>query len=134
VGYNNQGVYWNLPLGFRCIASAGCTGTPEPGTLNNAGNWRSYWEWSSLYRIRQAISARTTYKDSALLGSRTGTGPYHYTSCSAASPCNPVQALLGWIRAGYTPQNPALWCGYNGDSFGLLTCAQRKAQLAATTF
>ena len=114
--------YWGVYKGgvnYRCIVLTGCitsTANTEPlvGT-----NWRTQWEFASLYDIRQAIGSGSTFVDGALPG------------CTAATPCVPVQALVAWVQRGMTPQAPALWCaGHDGETVGAVPfCAVGKLQL-----
>jgi len=87
-------VKWNLPVNYRYReAIYGCSGAnPQPGLVSTP-TWRNCWEFASLYDLRQGIGAGTVYTDGAI---------------GCASGCTPNQALMGWIRRGYTPQNPLL--------------------------
>jgi hypothetical protein len=65
--------------------------------------WRNHWEFASLYWLREAVAAGTTYTDGAF-------------GCVG---CNPVQALVGWVKAGYVVQNPKFWsAGHDGKDIG----------------
>lgn len=62
--------------------------------------WQAFWEFSSVYRLRAAVLAGTTYTDGA-------------TGCNS---CSAIEALIAWIRRSNTPQNPALrGVAYPGD-------------------
>ncbi len=96
-------VYWNKTINYRCIAVAGCTGAPKPGYGLSTG-WRSYWEWASLYWIRQGVVAQTVYTDSTI---------------GCGSGCNIMQAVNQWIRKGYSPTNVLLRnAGHDGVTIG----------------
>ena len=111
--------YWGVyktGVNYRCVLLAGCntaTANTEPlvGT-----NWRTQWEFVSLYDIRSAIGSGKVYTDGAV---------------GCASGCSAVQALVGWVQKGYTPQNPALWCaGHDGETVGAVPfCAKGKVML-----
>lgn len=118
VSNSDASVYQGEVFNFRCTNPAGCSGAPGPGSADTA--WRVNWEWASLYWLRSAVSAKTTYTDAAI-------------GCVA---CGPVQALNAWVRAGFTPQNPAHWCsGADGEAMGAKAfCAAGKALLGARSF
>ncbi|MCL5742941.1 MAG: hypothetical protein M1541_03295 [Acidobacteria bacterium] len=83
-------------------AQAGADGTYTDSAIAASG-WRNYWEFTSLYRLRQAISAGTTYTDGAI-------------QCAA---CAPTKALINWVMRGYTPQEPKLrGAGHDGADVG----------------
>lgn len=85
--------YWGLTVNYRCIAVAGCTGAPQPGKVSHA-TWDPYWEWATLYRMRQDIAANGTASTF-------------------------INTMMQWIRAGYTPMNTALWrAGHDGQDIG----------------
>ena len=81
-------------VNFRCIANHTSGASTEP---NVGASWRTDWEWASLNDIRQAMTNGVTYADGALPG------------CTTATPCTPIQALVSWVKRGFTPQNPVLW-------------------------
>jgi hypothetical protein len=82
-------LYWSTPVNFRYINGPGCSSAnPEPG---NGDSWRACWEWASLYRLRQGISAGTKYDDQ-LIGAHNE---------------DVIQTMMKWIRHGYAPTNPA---------------------------
>lgn len=93
-------VYAGQTLNYRCIADHTSAAADRPGT---GANWRTYWEWASLYWIRQAVAAQTTYTDGAI----------------ACANCTVIQALIAWVRRGWTPQNLALYLkGHDGATPG----------------
>ena len=90
VQWRRQDIYWALPVNYRYVNGGACGGTnPEPGY---GTNWRSCWEWASLYRLRQAIAAGTTYDDQFI----------------GASGDDAIMTVIKWIRAGYSPTNTML--------------------------
>jgi hypothetical protein len=101
VQWRRQDVYWALPVNYRYINSGACAGTnPEPG---HGTNWRDCWEWASLYRLRQAIAAGTTYDDPVI----------------GANGDDVIITLLKWVRSGYSPTNSLLaGAAHDGSDIG----------------
>lgn len=99
VKYSQSTVYWSLPVDYRYINASGCGSTnPAPGS---GTNWRSCWEWASLYRIRQAVAAGTLVNGSDY-----------------------ITTLINWIRAGYAPTNPAIvTAAFDGQTIGAVNVA-----------
>jgi hypothetical protein len=87
--------------------------TTEP---NVGASWRNDWQFASLTDIANATPAGTIITDGA-------------TGCAAG--CTMIQALEGWVKRGFTPQNPALWCsGHDGEAVGAVPfCANGKVLL-----
>ncbi len=90
-------IYWGMTVNFRYINStyfgmSACGGAnPKPGV---GTNWRSCWEWATLYRIRNDIAIR-----------------------GAASTM--IADIIAWVKAGYAPTNPLLHnTGYMGTDIG----------------
>jgi hypothetical protein len=114
VSDSHAGYYGGAPINFRCIANHTSGSTTEPLV---GASWRTDWEAASLYDIRTAMAANmgsgTTYTDWAI---------------GCASGCTAIQALVGWVRKGFTPQAPALWCaGHDGEAVGAVPfCASGK--------
>ena len=97
VASSDPTVYWGLSIGYRYL---GCGTNPQPGV---GTNWRSCWEWASLYRIRQAIATGTTYDDQAI----------------GAHGVDAVEAVIRWIRAGYSPTAAVLaGAAHDGGDIG----------------
>jgi hypothetical protein len=105
---NRNAGQWNGQwVGFRCINSAGCNGSAGNSEPNVGTNWRTYWEFSSLYRIRAAIQGGIRYYDGAL-GCTVATGG-----------CYPAEALVRWVELGFRPQNPLYrGAGHDGTDIG----------------
>jgi hypothetical protein len=79
--------------------------------------YRANWQFASIADIGNALISGTTIKDSTI-------------SCGAG--CTYIQALTAWVRRGFVPQNPALWCGADGKSIGAVDfCGAGKAFVAA---
>jgi hypothetical protein len=108
-------VYNNATVNYRCIAAHTSGASTEP---NVGASWRTDWEFASLNDIRTATAAGTTYADWAI---------------GCASACTAIQALEGWVKRGFTPQNPALWCaGADGEAVGAVPfCANGKVMIGA---
>jgi hypothetical protein len=105
--------YWQgQPINFRCIAAHTSGATTEP---NVGASWRSDWEFASLADLRSDIPAGTTYTDGAI-------------GCVG---CTAIQALVKWVRRGFTPQNPVLWCaGHDGETIGAVPfCASGRVMI-----
>lgn len=102
VSHSRSEVYWSLPVNYRYIGSGS---NPEPGLLGQTPDWRTCWEWASLYRLRNAIGAGTTYTDASI----------------GASGDIPTLALIKWIRTGYRPTNPLLkTAAHDGTTIGAM--------------
>lgn len=112
VSDSHAGYWQGATVNFRCIANHTSAAATEP---NVGANWRNDWEFASLYDLRTAVAAGTTYTDGAI----------------ACSGCTAIQALRKWVRLGFTPQNPALWCaGHDGEAIGAVPfCAKGKVML-----
>jgi hypothetical protein len=108
VSHAISGWSWGTPVNYRCKVST-CTAGLEPGNTTANASWYDQWEFSTVYQLREAVLAGTTYTDAALQipGS---------TLCTVGAPCGPVVAMMQWIRQGYRPQNPALAVSYVGDT------------------
>jgi hypothetical protein len=107
--------YWQgSTVNFRCILAHTSSSSDEP---NTGVNWRTYWEFESLYDLRTAIAGSTAYTDGAI-------------GCIS---CTAIQALTKWVQAGFTPSNPALWCaGHDGETTGAVPfCSKGKALISA---
>jgi len=101
VSDSHAGYYGGAAINFRCIANHTSDATTEP---NVGANWRNDWEFASLYDLRTATAGGVNYVDGAI-------------GCAAG--CTAIQALEGWVKRGYVPQNPALWCaGHDGEAVG----------------
>jgi hypothetical protein len=88
----DAGVYSGTTVNYRCILShTKSTANSEPGV---GSAWRTYWEYASLYRIRQAVAAGTEYQPDALNGLDAAAGV--------------TVALRSWIRTGFAPTNTLL--------------------------
>jgi hypothetical protein len=100
VTYTVGGIYWGNPVLYRCIVSPTCAAgsTAEPSV---GASWRTNWELASLYYLRQGVAAQTSITDGAI-------------GCSG---CTLTQALLNWVFAGFTPQNPKLRGGAHDGSY-----------------
>jgi hypothetical protein len=122
--------YGGLYVNYRCIAAHTSGSASEPGAARfyfhlsswipsstRGSNWRTYWEPSSLYQLRQGVAAQTKITDGAI-------------GCGA---CGIIDALRNWVFTGYAPSNPALWCaGHDGETIGAVPfCAKGKAMVAA---
>jgi hypothetical protein len=107
------GVYNGATVNYRCTVAHTSGSSTEP---NVGASWRTDWEFASLADIRTATPAGTTYIDGAI-------------GCSAG--CTAIQALEGWVKRGFTPQNPALWCsGHDGEAVGAVPfCANGRLTL-----
>jgi len=114
VSDSHAGYYGGLPINFRCIAAHTSGSATEP---NVGANWRNDWEWASLNDLRTAVPAGETYNTDGAIG--------------CASGCSATKALVNWVRVGYTPQNPALWCaGHDGEAIGAVPfCAAGKVMI-----
>jgi len=112
VSDSHAGYWQGATVNFRCIANHTSAAATEP---NVGANWRNDWEFASLYDLRTATAAGSTYTDGAI-------------GCSG---CTAIQALVKWVRRGFTPQNPALWCaGHDGEAIGAVPfCAKGKVML-----
>lgn len=87
-----SGVY-GVPINYTLTAShtSGATTKPDVGA-----NWRTVWEYSSLYTFRQAIVAGTTYSGDS-----------------------PVKAFWNWVgnkTTGWAPTNKVYATTFPGDT------------------
>ena len=90
VQWSRANIYWGLSVNYRYVNLSGCGSTnPEPGA---GTNWRSCWEWDSLYQIRQAVTSQSL-RDDQLIGAHN---------------VDFIETLLRWVRAGYSPTNTNL--------------------------
>jgi len=109
VSAQTSGVYRSQAVNFRCVqahtSSSGSSslGKPGLGTPGSLKTWSAYWEPASLYWIREAIKAGTTYTD---------------TSLSLTS-ANVVQALIAWVKRGWMPTSTSYrTAGHDGATIG----------------
>jgi hypothetical protein len=95
------------PMGSPYLTSVTVTYASNSGvTCYVFSPWRASWEWASLYWLRSAVVAGTTYTDGAI-------------NCTG---CGPVQAMNNWVRAGFVSQNPRLWgAGHDGSDIGAVS-------------
>jgi hypothetical protein len=116
VSESHSGYYGGAAHNFRCLYPTGCVTSAANSEPMVGSSWTTYWEWASLYDLRKAVAAGSTYTDGAI---------------GCASGCSAVQALVGWVQKGYTPQAPALWCaGHDGETVGAVPfCANGKVLL-----
>jgi hypothetical protein len=115
VSTTNSNIYWGLPVNYRYINGGSCGGAnPKPGS---GANWRSCWEWASLYHIRQAVAASTTWNGrtpQTCPGKGVWSTPHGVGQCLwddqtiGAQGVDIVLTLIHWVRAGYSPTNPLL--------------------------
>jgi hypothetical protein len=107
------GVYNGATVNYICTVAHTSGSTTEP---NVGASWRNDWQFASLTDIANATPAGTIITDGA-------------TGCAAG--CTMIQALEGWVKRGFTPQNPALWCsGHDGEAVGAVPfCANGKVLL-----
>jgi hypothetical protein len=101
-------VYGGATINYRCYVLAGCNTATTATEPNIGASWRTQWEFASLADIRTATAAGTLYNGSTA-----------------------IQALEAWVKQGFTPQNPALWCsGHDGEAVGAVPfCAAGKLLL-----
>jgi hypothetical protein len=107
------GVYANATVNYICTVAHTSGSTTEP---NVGASWRSDWQFASLTDIAAATGAGTVITDGAI-------------GCAAG--CSMIQTLEGWVKRGFTPQNPALWCsGHDGEAVGAVPfCANGRLTL-----
>jgi hypothetical protein len=107
------GVYNGATVNYICTVAHTSGSTTEP---NVGASWRSDWQFGSLTDIAQATGAGTLITDGAI-------------GCAVG--CTMIQALEGWVKRGFTPQNPALWCsGHDGEAVGAVPfCANGRLTL-----
>ncbi|MDQ1470873.1 MAG: hypothetical protein QOJ99_2353 [Bryobacterales bacterium] len=101
---SDPSVYWSLPVNYRYVNGGPCNKTnPKPG---KGPNWRSCWEWASLYRLRQAVALHQE---------------------------DMLATMMQWVRAGYVPSNPALLdAGHDGFDIGAVqSCSSRRMKAIA---
>jgi hypothetical protein len=114
------GVWWGLTVNYRQVVGPGCTSTAaQPGTMVADGHpsvWRASdggtgcWELASLYRLRQAMAAKSKIYDGAI---QCGYG------------CTYIEALFHWVWRGFTPQEPRLRrAGHDGQDIGAVAMDQ----------
>ena len=118
---SSSGFYGGATVNFRCVtAHTSSSGNATNGQPGVAANYRTNWEFESIDRIRAATVAGTLYTDGAI-------------GCTA---CTVTQVLSEWVRAGFSPMNPALWCSAaDGESIGAVPfCAKGKALLGAMSY
>lgn len=86
---------------YRCTVAHTSGSTTIPGDASGVATWWGVWEPASLYYIRQALAAGSTY---------TGFG---VTAGSA------IDILNAWVKDGYAPTNAALHsAGSDGSDIG----------------
>lgn len=109
--------YGGALINYRCIqAHAGITANSEPGS---GSNWRTYWEFATLYRIRQAIAGQQLFTDRAI----------------GADYDTVIMTLIKWVQAGFTPQNVALHgTGHDGGDIGAVAIEPPGAVIAPVVF
>ena len=122
VSNSRPDVYWGLPANYRYVGGTTClNGNPEPG---NATRWRDCWEWASLYRMRQAIAASTTWLDGALYIEGD-------TLCKRGTALDAVAAVTCWIRKGYISGAQATWGkAHDGKDIGAVPSSRVAHSLA----
>lgn len=82
--------------GIACASA-----NPQPSAYSDQA--RACWEWASLYRIRQGVASQTLYDDQIV----------------GAHGVDIITTLMQWIRAGFSPSNPALaLAGHDGQDIG----------------
>ena len=102
VSHSRSDVYWSNTVNYRYIGSGA---NPEPGLIGQTPDWRTCWEWASLFRLRTAIAAGTTYTDASI----------------GATGDVPTLALIKWIRTGYRPTNASLkTAAHDGTTIGAM--------------
>jgi hypothetical protein len=114
---SDPGVYWALPVNYRYVNEGACRNTnPKPGS---GPNWRSCWEWASLYRLRQGVVSGQAFTDPAIGAQREDI----------------VATMIKWIRAGYVPGNAALLdAAHDGYDIGAVqSCSSRRSQALEVT-
>lgn len=80
---HDSSFYGDVVINYRCIAShTKNTSNSQPG-IGSA--FHTYWEFASLYSIRIAMAAGTTYAGDA-----------------------PIVAIMRWVRNGFAPKNQTL--------------------------
>jgi hypothetical protein len=110
--------YGGAVINYRCwqahTSNAVDASLGKPGS---AASYRTYWEFASIHRIADAIVTETTLTDARI----------------GCTNCTYIQALSAWVRQGFTPVNPAVWCAASdGGTIGAVEyCAVGKALLAA---
>jgi hypothetical protein len=99
-------VYAGTLINYRYINASyngtACAGAnPKPGLYTAAA--RACWEWATLYDLRQAVGAQTLTDDQTI----------------GAHGVDLITVLIQWIRAGFSPTNPALaLVGNDGQDIG----------------
>lgn len=91
------GFYGGRVIGYRALVthnSSSANSMPGTGTA-----WHQYWEFSTLYRVRQSIINGTTITDATL-----GLSGATYNT-----------AIIAWVKQGLAPTNVAF---HNTDSTG----------------
>lgn len=112
--------YGGATINYRCVtahtSASGDTTNGAPGSAA-ATNYRVNWEFASVARIRDAVVAASRITDGAI----------------GCSNCSYVTALSNWVRRGFVPQNPILWCaGTDGETIGAVPfCKAGKAMVGA---
>jgi hypothetical protein len=97
VSASDAGFYGSATINFRCKSAhtsvAGNATTGQPGV---ATNWRTNWEYASIYRLHQSVAAY-----------------------DADTPQATPRDLIEWVRAGWAPTNPAYReAGHDGEDIG----------------
>jgi hypothetical protein len=97
--------------------SSGFSADMGPNKSVVYNDWKTYWDWASIERIRQSIISGETFTDPDLMGYRVTSGTtFGWAGCDKApGGCNAVAALVGWIRSGYRSGNPQAKAGCAGQ-------------------
>ncbi len=112
-------VYWGLPVNYRCIAPDGCTGAPKPGVPGT--EWRRWWEWASLYRLRENLGAN--YRVFPVDGAVAAAMP---VTCTPEEN-NILCVMMAWVRQGYIPWHYRLYgASHDGRDTGSVTMPPRR--------
>lgn len=120
VSNSDASFYGGSTINYRCVTShtsaAGDATNGAPGSAA-ATSYRTNWEFASVSRIRDAVVAAARINDTAI----------------GCVNCTYVSALSNWVRRGFVPQNPILWCsGNDGESIGAVPfCKAGKAMIGA---
>jgi hypothetical protein len=107
VSHSRAGLYWGEAVNFRYTNIAGCgDANPEPMI---ASNWRTCWEYASMYRIRRGLPDPTANPPRSTLD-------VYDDQKIGAHGDDPVTTLIKWVRAGYAPTNPT-FAGSGADAY-----------------
>jgi hypothetical protein len=121
IGFPSTGAVINYRYTNGNYQGTACGGAnPQPGLLANLS--RACWEWATLYDLRQAVGSSTTTSACPGTGIRGTTAPYqclYNDQTIGAHDVDLITTLIQWIRAGFSPKNPALsLAGSDGQDIG----------------